>query len=543
MEQQRCPDCAAALPGAPGEVRFCPYCGAKQVPVTAGVEAAGPPGAGAATLPAGRGQTSAWVEYLDAAWDFFASTRVATVLIFILAVASIVGSLIEQESLYQDWRPPELYYPARYGAFWGPLFMRLGFTHAYTSVWYLALLYMIVVSLVICSLQRLVPLHRALQNPPVERHLGFIRRQDVTATLPAVAGDALAPLAAYLKRHGFRVLRRGRGLHADRGRLSRYGPYIIHIGLIVAAGAAAAKSLPGWDVTRDMWVADGQTVTIPGTGLAIRSEGFVLEQYENGMPRLFKTTAVLLDSGQEVLRHDIRVNHPLKYQNWEIYQASYNAEPGIASFDVKLADTQQKIGEVRIDLKDPAPAYDLGQGYRARVEEYYPDFDVDPQTGLPFNKSRQILRPVFRLSILDAGGNPVGAQALAVGVQPGEWQQVPLIGQGPVYLQQTGVKMRWYSGLKAHKDLSIPYMFTGLGIIMLGMWITFFVFHRQVWALATPEGVLIGARTNKNRFGLVQEMRKLVTDLDGELTGGLTVLHPGAREQQQGGDLPVSGAD
>lgn len=537
MELQRCPDCATVLPGQPDQVRFCPACGAPQTPEAA---AAARPAAGGGAAALRRAEPTAWVQYLDAAWDFFASTKVATLLIFLLAVASIVGSLIEQESLYQDWRPPELYYPFRYGEFWGPLFMRLGFTHAYSSVWYVGLLYLIVVSLVICSLQRLVPLHRALQNPPVERHAGFILRQDVTGVAPAGPGDdALAPLAAVLKKRGYRVWRKGQGLHADSGRLGRYGPYIIHIGLILAAFAAAGKGLPGWDITQDMWVPDGQTVTIPGTRLAIRSEGFILEEYESGLPKLYRTAAVLLANGREVRRHDIRVNHPLKYEQWEIYQASYNAEPGIATFDAKLADNDQKLSAVGIDLKDPAPAYDLGGGYRARVEEYYPDFDVDPQTGQPYNKSRQILHPVFRLTIQDAGGQVVGAQALAVGVRPGEWKQMPLIGQGPVYLEQTGVKMRWYSGLKAHKDLTVPYMFTGLGIVLLGMWITFFIFHRQVWARVTPEGVILGARTNKNRYGLTQEMRKLMGGLGGEVKGGLAIRSPD-ETQPQGGSDPVS---
>ncbi len=535
MEMQRCPDCGTSLPGLPGEVRFCPVCGTAQ---TEDAAAAVRPVAAGSTVALSRpARPTLWEEYLDAAWDFFASTKMATILIFLIAVASIIGSLVEQESLYQDWRPPEQYYPMRYGQVLGPLLMRLGFTHAYTSVWYVTMMYILVVSLVICSLQRLVPLHRALIKPTIERHLGFISRQEVTVRLPGAEPDALAPLAGALRRRGFRVWREGQGLHADRGRLSRYGPYIIHIGLIVAALAAASKSLPGWDITRDMWVPDGQTVTIPGTKLAIRSERFVLEEHENGMPKLYKTEAVLIDNGQEVLRHDIRVNHPLKYQRWEVYQASYMAEPGLAAFEVKKTDGDTTIGTVQIDLKDPAPTYDLGAGYRARVEEYYPDFDVDPKTGQPFNRSREILHPVFRLSILDAQGQIVGAQALPVGVRPGEWELLPRIGQGPLYLNQTGVQMRWFSGLKAHKDLSIPYMFGGLAIIMLGMWITFFVFHRQVWALETPEGVILGARTNKNRYGLVQEIRKLAAALGGELTGGQAVWRTG-KEAEQGGNSP-----
>lgn len=501
MAQPQCPACAGALPAG---ARFCPTCGAAQVQ------------GGGASAP------SAWVQFLDAAWDFFASTRVATVLIFLIAAAATIGSLVEQEGLYQDWRPPELYYPYRYGPFWGPLFMRLGFTHAYRSAWWVALLYLGVVSLVVCSLQRLVPLHRALRNPPVERHLGFVRRQPVTAVLPRGEGDPLAPLVAFLQRRGFRVLRRGRGLHADRGRLGRYGPYIIHIGLIVVAFAGAAKALPGWDVTVPIWVADGQTAAIPGTDLAVRNEKFTLEQHPDGSPRLFRTDAVLLDRGQEVARKAIVVNDPLVYRGWEIYQAAYNAEPGTVDLQVVEVDTGRVLGQVTFDLRDPAPSYALPGGYRARIEEYYPDFGIDEKTGQPVNKSRDILNPVFRITYLDAEGREVGAQALLVPVRPGQ-PPVPPIGRGPVQLQPAQVHMRWYTGLLVRRDRTVPYMAAGIGVVLAGMYITFFVFHRQIWALDTGDAVWIGARTNKNRWGLQQEMRRLAEALGGRLTSGLGV--------------------
>ena len=73
----------------------------------------------------------------------------ASWIIIVIAVVSILGTVIEQESMYQDWRPPHLYYPDRYGEFWGNLFLRLGLTHTYSSWWYATLILMLVVSLII----------------------------------------------------------------------------------------------------------------------------------------------------------------------------------------------------------------------------------------------------------------------------------------------------------------------------------------------------------------------------------------------------------
>ncbi|BDG60017.1 cytochrome c biogenesis protein ResB [Caldinitratiruptor microaerophilus] len=469
------------------------------------------------STPGGAGTRSAWTEFLDAAWDFFASTRVATVIIFLIAVASIAGSLIEQEGLYNDWRPPELYYPARYGPFWGNLFMQLGLTHAYKSFWFVSLVYLGVISLIVCSLQRLVPLHRALQRPQAAKPESFVRRLPVVAELPS-GGGRLEALEKLLRRRGFRVWTGKGSLHADRGRLSRYGPYVIHIGLIIAAFAATSKVLPGWDVTQDLWVADGQTVAIPGTRLAIRNEKFTLETYPSGMPKEYRTDAVLIDSGQEVKRAAIEVNHPLRYQGWEIYQASWREEPGVALFRLVDRNTGRVLDDLEIDLKDPAPEYATRSPYRVVVREYYPDFTIDPQTKQPTNKSRDILNPVFLLSFTDERGAEVGRQAVAVLIAPG--QEVPLFASGPVYLEQTGLRTRWYTGLKAHRDRSVPFMFAALTVVMIGMGMTFFLFHRQLWAVDTGARIVLGGWTYKNRLGLQREVERIAGDMGGTVIKG-----------------------
>lgn len=453
---------------------------------------------------------------LDQLWDFFASTRVAVVLIFLIAVAAIAGTLVEQEDLYQDWRPPELYYPFRYGPTWGPLFIRLGLTHAYTSLWFLVLLFLIVVSLIVCSLQRLVPLWRALHKPQVAKSPAFVRRQEVVGQVPVAPGpDPLQTLAQRLRRTGYQVLQTGQSLYADRGRFSRYGPYVIHIGLIIAALAGASKSIPGWDVSHDFWVADGQTVLVPGTSLAFRSDKFTMELYPSGMPKLFRTDGVLMDGSREVVRHSIEVNRPLEYQGWGFYQASWKSEPGIARFNLVEVNSERVLGSLNIDLKNPEPEYPLGGGFKLRVDEYFSDFGVD-EAGRPINRSRDISHPVLRLSYLDALGRVIGAQALLVAPDP-DLQPPPPLGAGPLRLDQTGIDLRWHTGIKAHRDRSVPYIFTGLGIVLLGMGMTFFVFHRQLWAAVEGDLVAVGARTHKNRFGLKQEMQRLLGDLGGQL--------------------------
>lgn len=491
MTESTCPDCSATLPEGSS---FCPVCGRAL-------------GAKERVAPAGRG-SSGWTEFLDQAWDFFASTKVASVLIVIIAAASIVGTLIEQESLYQDWRPPELYYPVRYGEFLGNLYMRLGLTHAYSSLWFALLILLLVVNLIIGSLNRLIPLLRMLRNPQVWKLPHFLRRQEVVVEL---AGD-LTEAEQKLKKAGYRVLRDRECLYADRGRLSRYGPYVIHVGLLLVCFAAFSKALPGWDVSKDVWIPDGQTIKVPGEEFAITNHKFTMETYPSGMPSRFVTDAAIVENGQEVLRQPIEVNHPLAYKGWEIYQASFRQEPGIAQLKVIAAPSGQAVHTISFDLRQPEPEYPIGDKVKMVVQSYFHDFQIDPETQQGSNASFEVRNPVLFAEFVTADTEQLlGRVALIIMAKEAE-----PVYEGPVYLQVGDVQTRWFTALKLHKDRTTPYMYTGLAVVMLGMMITFFLFHWQVWVREEGGRLLIGARAHKNRFGLKQEMRRLFGRIHGE---------------------------
>lgn len=452
-----------------------------------------------------------WNEFLDKAWDFFASVKLAWILILLIAVASIAGTLIEQESLYNDWRPPAMYYPARYGELWGPLFMKLGLTHAYSSLWYVTLIVLLVINLIICSFHRLVPLHRMLVKPQVWKLPHFILRQEVVIEQEGNLVDA----EAKLRKRGFKVLRDRENLYADRGRISRYGPYIIHIGLIICAFAAFAKAIPGWDETRDVWIQDGQTVKVPDTNFALTNQKFTVEFFENGAPKLYATDAIVTENGEEKTRATIEVNKPLAWGGWEIYQSSWMEQPGVAHVQVKSAIGNQLVTTLALDLRQPVADYPLPGGYKMVVKDYLHDFSLDDQTGQPVNGSYEILNPAFRVEFEDPSGKVIGAAAHLV------FSKEAPIYDGPFYLQTEKVDTRYFTGLKLHRDRTTPFMFGGLSVVLFGLAITFFLFHYQVWVREEEGMVLIGGRAYKNKYGLKQELHRLFAVKNPEDEGSL----------------------
>ena len=47
-------------------------------------------------------------------------------------------------------------------------------------------------------------------------------------------------------------------------------------------------------------------------------------------------------------------------------------------------------------------------------------------------------------------------------------------------------------------------MYAGLAVVFIGMVVTFFIFHWQVWVRKENGQILVGARAYKNRFALTR---------------------------------------
>lgn len=454
--------------------------------------------------------------FYDRFWRFFASVRLAIVLIFLIALAAVLGSLIQQEGAYPSSLPPEIYYPMEYGTY-GEIMYKLGLTRMYSSWWFLLLLVLFGINLIVCSIDRFVPLIKALRNPKVSRSRRFIASRQVYTQLQTdkPTEEALDIVVERFRKEGYKVFREDVTAYADKGRWGRYGPYITHIGLLLLLVATLGMAVPGWYHDEFFWVAEGESVRVPHTDFVVRNDGFHVEFYEDGRPRLFQTDAVIIDEGRERFTQPIRVNEPLVYKRVNLLQASYEFLLGETSFDllrhVPGEAEPQNLGLLAIDLQNPAAEYRVGEDTTVTVVNYLPDFAMDPTLG-PISKSPDPLNPVFILQIQHA--DEPAEPAILFLLQP----DFVLPGlESPYTFRLADVQILARSGLISHKNLALPYIYTGLIITVLGVFLSFYLYHRRVW-IRCEEGLIdIGAISNKHAFSLERELTRLVAAIKADL--------------------------
>jgi cytochrome c biogenesis protein len=478
--------------------------------------------------------------WLDRIWNFFSSVKVAVWLIVITLIGASLGTIFPQETTLLNIDPAE-YYKETYGTL-GDLYYRLGLSHTYSSWWFIGLLFMIGTSLVICSLDRVLPLYRALSKQQLRKHHRFLLRQRVSydGFLPEQADERswLEGMVQALRKKGYRVHTDpdGGALLAEKHRFSRWGPYINHIGLIVFLLGVLMRSIPGWSMDQYVGFVEGQPTRIPNTDYWLLNEKFSVDFYKPDemtpdfsardqiVPKLYATDAVLYRctadcSGsrpklQEVYRQRIEVNKPLVYKGLKAYQFDYRETPMILSLKPSLKNRQtgEVYGTFELSTTNPADTYRVGP-YTLKLKGFYPDFGLDDK-GLPMTKSNDPKAPAFIFTMtgpgLAAGGEPY--LYFARQIDKTQYHEQEINGAlGQKFDISVGsmqdVKIASYTSyLNIRVDTAMPFIWTGAAISMIGLIMGFYWQHRRIWLRIDGRRLAIGAHTNKNWYGLRSEL-------------------------------------
>lgn len=462
----------------------------------------------------------------DMIWSFFSSVKIAVWMIVITLLLSILGTLLPQEQYKNSILPSDQFYAQNYGLI-GEIYYKLGLHNMYTSWWYILLLLMIGISLVVCSIDRVIPLYRALHKQRIPKHLQFYKRQRFY-TYKEGNYNLLEHMTNGLKKYRYNIKQTDDGVLAEKGRISRWGPYVTHIGLILLIFAVLLRLIPGfyYEGKELLWLWPGEMKKVPGTNYYVKNEQFIFEVYEPDefpqqlkkdviIEKNFQTNAILYekhgDQFVEVHRDEIRVNHPLEYEGLLLYQASYTQTEQIYSlrFNVTNKANGEVIGEFDVNIFDPVIDYDLGNGYKVTIKEYYKDFATNEQKQ-PYSKSNDPLNPgiIFSLTSPD---NPEGEVSIFIfdwflnnvdldSITPDNEYSINLVSG------EAGVQ----TGLLVMIDRSYPYLIASGFIIVIGLVQGLYFQHRRIWLRYEDGSLHVAAHTNKNWFGLRKELERVV---------------------------------
>ena len=465
------------------------------------------------------------VGFLRWMWRQFTSMRTALILLFLLALASIPGSVLPQRGTnpirVEEWLSanPSI----------GPALDRLGFFDVYASPWFASVYLLLFISLIGCVLPRTRQHWRAMLAPPpsaprrLERlpvHEEVRSSDDVDAVL-AAAGS-------YLKSRRWRV-RMGESPAADGGDGSRWvaaekgysretGNLVFHLALVFVLIAVAIGGLFGWkgnvivregggfsnSLTQyDAW-GGGRLVSPDSLApFSITLDRFNVDfergPAQRGAPRLFQADVTYrAQPGARPVQTTIEVNEPHEVDGAKVFLVGHGYAPhfivkdpsGAVVFDdsvVFLPQDGNFTSTGVIKVPDAKPALGLNG-------MFLPTASLDPVRGgvstFPGPDNPVVFLSAFRGDMgLDSGVpqsvyrldtsrmQKVGLKALA----PGDSWTLPN-NSGTV--EFTGFQ-RWASFQIAY-DPGKGLALAAAALAIAGLMLSLFVRRRRIWVKVVP---------------------------------------------------------
>ncbi|MDI9569968.1 MAG: cytochrome c biogenesis protein ResB [Pseudomonadota bacterium] len=452
--------------------------------------------------------------------SFFASVKLAVVLLIAIAAASILGTLIPQ----QEAAGPFI---ARLGPGWSSFLMKIQVFDVFHSFWYAALMALLALNLIVCSLDLLPRTWRRYRRKDDPDRME--RLADLPAARIVVTGrdreEAAKRATSLLEKIAGPVTRRERGerifLHAHRGAYSHFGVPIIHAGVLIVMAGVMIGLFSGFEGY--MTIPEGEsTATVrlkSGRGervlpFSVRCDRFVLEFYENGAPRTYRSDLTFLQNGREAQSAAVLVNHPVTFGGIRFYQSSYGTMPG-GNPVLTVVQRERKVMEVEIA---PEMAFVLPE-HRATVRV------------LRVEDNLMDMGPAVKLGVTAPSGSRqfwvFAAIEQIVAANPGILEQVPLFDPAsfaPYLFSLRAAERRPYTGLQAARDPGVPMVALGAAVLMAGLLVVYFRSHRRFWILleTADEGTRIGVvgRSSRDEAGMNRELDRLADAIGAEEEAG-----------------------
>ena len=269
-------------------------------------------------------------------WRLFSQLKFAALLLLVVLLLAAFGSSLPQI-------PPEVAEDASRLAFWreavrgkyGPfadLLWSLGLFRFSRSALFLAPLALLVVSTILCTLNRWRGVCRRALNRDVVCPEAVFESSPHRARLEAQADTRLwQTLRESLRERGFR-LRSATSegvlyLRAERNGLSPLATLVNHFALLLLLAGALLSGFWAW--REELVIPPGETARISHSqGLALRNDGFTIRRYPSRAAASYEANVTLIEEGEPVRSGLIRLNMPLAHRYVRLYLRGYEGKEG-----------------------------------------------------------------------------------------------------------------------------------------------------------------------------------------------------------------------
>jgi cytochrome c biogenesis protein len=374
----------------------------------------------------------------------------------------------------------------------------------FSSTWFTLGLVILVVSIVVCTLDRTPRLWRQSTEIRVVQPEPFF-----SPSLPdraVMSGVGLDAIRATLRRHHFK-LREAEAdgasyVYGDRHQYTKMATLLTHLGLITFLIAAVVTSVFGDE--QGLIVTEGDSLTVQPIGtpglLVVKNYDFEAPGFlETGQATDFTTDLGVFQDGREIARKTIRVNDPLSVGGYTFHQNGFG--PAVRMLVSDAAGRPLWDGSVPLDGQ--AAGFPYGT-----LSVPGRDIGLELLLKRSADGTGVVLIVPYRITGELPDGTPdvtyLSPLALGAGkASPAEGTDFSVGVRG----------FGEYTLLIAKKDPGQGFIWTAFALLISGIAITFYLPRRRIWTRLSPAGELAIVARSDRYVDVEREFGRLLDDL------------------------------
>ncbi len=440
---------------------------------------------------------------------FFSSIKLTIVLLIMIAGLSVLGTLIPQQQYAAE------VLSGRFNPGLVAFLQALQFFDIFHSVWFILLILLLALNLIFCSWTRFPVIRGRIQpsqNTIISESFRTIDPAHIILTDRARLSEERRILSLLKKRYATVEQHTTQGatfFQAEKGKLSYLGAYIVHVSVLVIIVGVIIGFFFGFEASMDLveGQASDRAVLKGGKGVhklgfTVRCDRFILQLYNNGAPKLFRSDITFLKDNKIFQQGSVLVNHPVSVDGIRFYQANY----GIAAEDGAVL-SYRKNGGAKQSIKVKTGTEFVLPGSEARVKVLRIDENLMETMGPAVNLQIISSQKEIRLWVFQQYDR-IRAE------NPWILRQMPILNPAlfdPWMFSLESLSWKYYTGLQVSRDPGAPVVAMGGILLILGFIVAFFYAHRRVF-------IRIDDRDGKTRVSITGWSSKNPVALNREIT-------------------------
>nr|BCG67670.1 Cytochrome c biogenesis protein [Haptophyceae sp. NIES-3900] len=261
---------------------------------------------------------------------FLADLKVAIFILLLIALASISGTIIEQDQVLSFYK---LNYPETkpiLGFLNWKIIISLGLDHAYRTRWFSILIILLAGSLVSCTFLKQLPILKTSRQWKFYETEKRLKRAEISTDLNS---GNLNRAAYILIDEGFYIFHKKNFIYAYKGLIGRVSPILVHASIILILFGALWGSLTGF--TDQELIPKGEIIHLQNPirksplgrinqKYSPRINNFWINFTDRNIDQFYTDISLLDQTGSETERKVIYVNETLTFDDITFYQTDWD---------------------------------------------------------------------------------------------------------------------------------------------------------------------------------------------------------------------------